>query len=349
MAFTKGSFLFLPFLLVINASAAASSDLDLDLDLLVTSGSTIYGDLLTGTSEVIPFNGEEPCPVSVNMDLPVSTVAASGGVLHSQILVSCGGFVNSSVVSQMEVIDKCYSPGGESPLVTMKQKRAHASSLVIDNGETLWVTGGIDENKQTQKTSEYISIKPEPKTTKGPNLPIPMRKHCSVMFGSNVAIFTSFQDTWIYQFDKVEWSKGPMLTVKRISHACGLIYEIDTKIPVLVVVGGFNTEKSVEIWHLTTTSHWKSIHPGGLDGVVRFAADATHPDWTKMFLLGGHDRGQQNYEKVNHIYTFFCAAQACSFVRQKETLRIGRIAGSQAYWIPSKIKAQKCRQKGRSY
>ncbi len=125
-------------------------------------------------------------------------IHATGGFLEAQdnqdedpVAVVCGGdfWVESVLNDRCMILDDA-SGGG-----FLNKARIGAASVVIDNGKTLWVTGGQDQESYLSDT-EFISrsnLQPLLTLTtaeQGPHLPQALSDHCLVKVGPQMAIVT---------------------------------------------------------------------------------------------------------------------------------------------------------------
>ena len=126
-------------------------------------------------------------------------------------------FVGGHSEKEGGTIATCYTLGSNVPVASMNKKRKWASSVTI--GDTLWVTGGDDENFNELQSSEFVN--PQDGTVlDGPALPKPSSSHCVVMINASTVIligdFTGEDKaSWFYNFDNEEsgWLEGPNLNM----------------------------------------------------------------------------------------------------------------------------------------
>ena len=137
------------------------------------------------TAEVIDL--EDPTMECNNLErYPVNFFSGVAGLMAGNVPVICGGRKDvSSIVS-----DKCYTLGNSTPLATMSTPRYEAAGVVLDDGQTLWITGGHKAHAKGLKSTEYFKLNEDIQS--GPDLPAPLYGHCVVDFtinGSNVVMF----------------------------------------------------------------------------------------------------------------------------------------------------------------
>ena len=105
---------------------------------------------------------------------------ATGAFLNNMPLV-CGGIryiynkIDMSYTTEIE--SGCYSFGSEDPVVKMSVPRYGAAGILIENGKSLWVTGGT--NVELHRSTDFIQLDP-PLAQPGPDLPVAMGEHCLI-------------------------------------------------------------------------------------------------------------------------------------------------------------------------
>ncbi len=120
--------------------------------LIVLTGKDAIGDSYSTIPEIFNIqniNGSNPHCLH-DLNLPIYTLSSTAGVLKNEVseefVVICGGWSAEDDGKS----DKCYILGDDgNPFVQMAEKREGAASVVLDGGETLWITGGrgaIDED-----------------------------------------------------------------------------------------------------------------------------------------------------------------------------------------------------------
>ncbi len=128
-------------------------------------------------------------------------IDATGGVLTNSnelVAIVCGGAKN---------INNDDKPNGNCIILNQDKSslkltangnlnhfRSGSASAVIDNGHTLWVTGGKLESDTAHRTTELVAFAtdiPFETNAVGPLLPVErLPEHCVVVVGPKVAVFT---------------------------------------------------------------------------------------------------------------------------------------------------------------
>ena len=125
----------------------------------------------------------------------------------------------------------------------MKNKRAFADSIVLDN-DKIWILGGSDGTQGSRLSStEYIYS--DGRTEEGPPMPIALSSHSvlkinqstSFLVGGYVGSSDYIKKTWYFNG---EWSKGPDLRIGRSGHSLGIVRDSATFQEYLVVAGGYD-------------------------------------------------------------------------------------------------------------
>ena len=185
-----------------------------------------------------------------------------GGLINGKIII-CGGKNNEDVAQQ-----ECFVIGEPQSSKNMLQKRAYASSVVLNNS-TLWVVGGEDENYDDLSSTEMVTLDNPP--AKGPDLPFTIRRHCMVYFnksaiyiigGMQNGTISSSRDTWIIDPSTgFEIKKGPSMKEARSVFSCGRMFS-HGNVQYIVVAGGNNyggkNLDSVEILDPSSDQGWTS-------------------------------------------------------------------------------------------
>ncbi len=184
--------------------------------------------------------------------------SAVGGVLlpgtvHETMIV-CNGL-------SRKMLSNCYFSQNQSHEWTRVTKRSgaryDAASIVIDNGKTLWITGGQWRSKALKSTHRMSLlnltnnnlvpeinhlITPDSFSSKsGPNLPVYVKDHCLVKLNDSTAMMMGGRHsynryyTYSYYLDmpkpvqiqrpykRRRWSRGPRLNAARVRHSCGVL------------------------------------------------------------------------------------------------------------------------------
>ena len=171
-------------------------------------------------------------------DFPISVWGATGGLIGDTVII-CGGRD-----SDFNYVDECYSLTSEkATLVThMSVGRGAAASIVI-NDNTLWVTGGRDDDG-TIASTEYLTVTG---TMPGPDLQMALYSHamvainstCSMVIGGN-SNGDDTASTFFYDHNEGEWINGSSLMQARYAHAAGIITDEVTGEHFVAVIGGYN-------------------------------------------------------------------------------------------------------------
>ncbi len=174
---------------------------------------------------------------------------AVGGLIQEDLPFICGGANTRN----------CYAIGQDGVSTTLIKKRYLAASAVIDNGQTLFVTGGITYSKSVTKSTELA--RPGKVSDPGPDLPIRVYSHCLLSVDENKLMLIGgytgsySQNVYFYHFGNQTWTAGPGLSIGRREHACGLFRNPKSQEQLTVaVVGGYNGDQlaSVELFNLGT-------------------------------------------------------------------------------------------------
>ncbi len=198
---------------------------------VVAAGKDLFVDPMyhDELSEVINFNS----PVSGQQllaNFPYRMEKATGGLVRGDdegnlVPLICGGLeVMDHHGFNGEQTDRCFMATvmeeqdpdvmTEMP-VKLIQARRSASSVVINDGKTLWITGGWKNEGWDQEldSTEFVQLVPAPVSIQGPKLPATSYMHCIMMVNASHALLTfgigmdpphTSQESWFYDLDKLE-------------------------------------------------------------------------------------------------------------------------------------------------
>jgi hypothetical protein len=207
---------------------------------LVTAGVNLGSNKIEVIDLADPTN---VCHTSVLEDYPIDKlVAASGGLLSSNIGLICGGFATSMYQ------DRCFSFTDSSIEANVKllQARQQAASVVINGGTTLWITGGKLSGGATTYSTELVELNG---TKSGRDMPLALRIHCLVSLddetiiligGTNGGIASMSSATFYYNTENRTWTDGPSMITGRGGHSCAL-FKSAKHGRTVIVAGGMNS------------------------------------------------------------------------------------------------------------
>ena len=173
---------------------------------------------------------------SVNvLDLNGVRVGATGSILQNQLII-CGGYDrDGNITTNVSIM------GMPNNSFEMMMPRSCMSSVVL-NKSKMWVTGGISNNGNVEKSTEIVSLDQPP--VPGPDLPFTVWHHSMVLVDpTTVYLIGGLQNgarsdkTWIIDpTNDFQIKVGPSLNFSRDDHSCSKI-RIEGRI-FLVVAGG---------------------------------------------------------------------------------------------------------------
>ncbi len=136
-------------------------------------------------------------------------VFATGGVIIEQVAAICAG--QFAVGGDTIPNDRCMILHDQDSdmsgflSISLNMFRMGAASLVIDDGRTIWITGGFSSSNsagdvmsdQSVITTEFVSFETSNFSTNGmgPLLPVPLAHHCLERITPKVAILVGGQST----------------------------------------------------------------------------------------------------------------------------------------------------------
>ncbi len=115
--------------------------------LIVTTGTFAGSHYGFSHTDIFYLENGDRVKCSNNLDSPIGLYSATGGAIYGEnkdiLPIICGGYDDETFGLGSS---RCFKLGmndsGLEPFAAMKYDRVGASSVVIDNGATLWVTGG---------------------------------------------------------------------------------------------------------------------------------------------------------------------------------------------------------------
>ena len=242
--------------------------------------------------------------------------------------VRIGGMVGNTFLScgvgiTISYSDKCHKLCSTTPVATMRKKRAGAASVAVKN--KLWITGGLDENGDILKSTEFVD--PASGSTElGPDLPKPSQWHCIVMVDSTTAMLIGDytgddKASWFYNFDQPgkSWVPGPELNEGRWGYSCGVITDSANDGKTLVIAAGGLYRKSTEIF-VVGSQKW--IRGPDLPYNIGSAAGVTTPDGKNFLFIGGYNDDTE--QKEDSVYKLQCYNLNCEWTKMDQKLRFAR-------------------------
>ncbi len=280
--------------------------------------------IVSGTSkmpsEIVTIHegeGGGNCPVS--MDFDVQDYDSTAGLLQNDKVVICGG--KEKVGSKHIVSNTCYlmqkkASGSnlELSLSTSSRlymKRWKAVSIVINNGRTLWVTGGRDTNGKSLESTELVSLAEGANSLSiqpGPELPLDIDSHCLVKLNSSTAMqFGGRSGSNLVGsslFLDIPQSGGQTIPLKKLNmvsgvsspfqgvhgHTCGILANPGSEeTDVVISTGGYWKKTYTLMWVVKDDigESW-TIGPHLPTG-IHYASGVTSTDRKSFFLVGGND------------------------------------------------------------
>ena len=251
---------------------------------------------------------------------PVTTRAATGGLLSGDQAVICGG---QSSFSGAASHDMCYVLG-QDQTVKMTRARSWAASVVYEG--KLLVTGGKND-QGALRTTEWI-IGPTPQSSghssNAGDLATGLHAHSMELYRPGHAIIIGgYSDTWgrssktyvgNLSQKPIRWIEGPRLTTPRYYHASALLKDGSGGASI-VVSGGWDGSSfldSVEM--MSEELGWKA--GTRLPKAIRSHSMVSLRD--KIVLLGGYDGVAVRKE----MYQLDCPS--CHWNKLQQTLEHAR-------------------------
>ncbi len=272
----------------------------------------------------------EVCSTTIE-DFPEQHVDVEAGFIQSQ---NRSGIAACTHNTTSDDKDKCYFlPSGTSNWIlldqTLMERRWGSSSIVIDNGKTLWIIGGTEHDNYSKisKTTELVTILDEDSPSEyvsiqqGPDLPFGVMTKCMAKINSTTAIWTGsgYKDqNQTYYVDipnvgptgdrsPVKVVKGPELNIERWYHICGVLTDPgDGHHKVAIVAGGQSGLKYVKSTELLVLDSLDLADQGWIQGPdmptkIRFTLGVTSPDGKSLLVIGGMNDYNNNLRSIYQL------------------------------------------------
>ncbi len=232
-----------------------------------------------------------------SLESPVELQWPTGGVMSHPsedfIVVICGGQDSDEIENA-----RCFSLGNPNSqwqfVEQMEHTRVGAASLVISNGNQIWITGGERLNLglvyETTMTTETVELNEKGDgliLKEGPYLPKSIRHHCLELIGANVALLFGGEIfvhglgdslstwietlTWSVNLETMSWTLLTQMNVPRWKQSCSVLRDPSTDRTIVVAAGGnmithelthdkTKASKSVELLVLNDDDVNENIH-----------------------------------------------------------------------------------------
>ncbi len=252
----------------------------------------------------------------------------TGGVVAFQgdsVPIVCGGQEFGSVTEN----DNCFSLSSQPSdqiVATSNAARVGAASLVINNGKSIWLTGGFQEGFFLYST-ETVMQNSTSGSVEGLVLPVTVAHHCLERIDKHSAILIGGQEfgnshgdnVHIVHFETMDWSKLDSLNLGRRKQVCGVLEDLSSPGMQTVVVAGGDTSagfvtNSVELLNLNKDLNsfgtW-NLGPDLPESIGDGAASFTTPDQQKFLVISG--RSFTVFSNVNNVYELQCPDSQCQW------------------------------------
>ncbi len=290
-------------------------------------------DNVTETSEVIDLEYPNSQCQSWG-SYPEQVAYAVGGFVNGKPLI-CGGFNQNNAFTN----NSCQVVGNSKIKINMTTNRRHASSIVINKGRILWITGGRTQIYAKFNSTEFVSIA-SGRSDPGPDLPQPLGHHCILSLDESTAVVIGGQwrseTTWFYSFESGVWTSGPNLTHGRHDHVCGAMKDSLTGKRIAVTTTGYT-------WHQLSHSNTTELLLQGTDRWIlgpevpslgiEDATGTTSSDGKHFILAGGQG---SHYQELYSIFHLQCFNFDCVWTMMDQTLNVAR-AYHVAMLIPDEV------------
>ncbi len=264
---------------------------------------------------------------------------ATSGLLSERELVICGGYKGGSET------DECWTLGSTAEFATLDNPRTDTASIVLDAGQTLWITGGHSFGS-TLRTTEMVSASGI--VSSGPNLPEQREDHCLVKINVTTAMLIGGSDsggsggeistkTWFYHIRSGQWRNGPELSTGRIIQSCGLLNDKGNGHRIVVVTGGwrafYQTTGSTELLDLDSDGPLQWDVGPSLPQAVDRAPSVVAKGGTSFIVVGGLSSSSYHTDNLQELQ---CQNGDCTWTVLDQSLNVPRCCGV-AVMVPNSM------------
>ncbi len=286
--------------------------------MLFATGHSDNGDVSDTELMTVFNNGTLAKCITPNLQAPLPLQDATGGMMLT--LSSKGDLVHMPVVcggwlARTDYKKHCYRLGQSSPIGTLTRERVGAVSVVINNGNRLWVTGGRTIYDIDQDTTDILDISPDKEssdphlvlTDSSIRLPRKISYHCLEMLDSTTAFLFGGSEkyykasvlnrSWtldLGNYESVEWEQRASMLEPRWKHSCGVLRVDEEGQRKLVVAAGGEVDyvgqitDTVDVLHIKGKSLSKSWQFGpSMKVALSSAVSVTTSDQLKLIVAGG--------------------------------------------------------------
>ena len=143
---------------------------------------------MAGPNEVIDLSGDDLiCNDLPEYPIDLGVSGAFGGLTGGNYPLICGGYsFNPENQNLTTMVSICYNLQEPSSTLEMTSPRAFSSAAVVNNGNSLWITGGYNYGGITSSTV-YVTPQ-EGKVETGPDLPEGLYGHCVLDLDDKMAM-----------------------------------------------------------------------------------------------------------------------------------------------------------------
>ncbi len=323
---------------------------------------TISASTEQSVIEVFKLNPEpvEMMKCAHSLTLPIALNHATGGVLApgemtgDLMVVICGGKNWHNDTNGM-----CYSLSEHYKQVSgYTNSPTFASSLVMDNGKSLWLTGGISyKTGKTLRRSRYIRVNPQDGTFASTgdhkHLPNTREQHCMERVGPSIGVLFCGKDSDLHadylpytvNVSSMDWRAKSFMKIGRSQCACGVLKDMFLTGTIIVVAAGGqrNTDgsriNSVELLIAESEKEFHYTYPAwefgpNLPLELSDSASATTADQGHMFVVGGISGNSVNSGPTKTLFKIHCLNMQCQWKKMDSELLKPSSYGL-AYMLPS--------------
>ncbi len=279
-----------------------------------------------------------------SLTVPLSLNNAVAGLFKlsdgSTSSIICGGTERNTYVENQNCFTMSEWTFSHDQPGSLMSSRIGSASLELDDGKTLWITGGYNS-----RTSEFVSKSQTMlQSFAGPLLPtFGLTNHCLEKVGPKLAILVGGEDkyasnhnidiglSWTIDIETMVWNAQANLNIPRSGHVCGVLKDYVLAGKKLVIAAGgdivlegqmTNTVELLDVDNENDEHSFAMDWRFGPDFPVQIsnAAGATTADQLRLYVAGGSVRNAYNLASAS-MFQLDCANLECQWNKLDQELK----------------------------
>jgi len=243
--------------------------------LLVANGRTDPGGC-----QLVDLSSNQTCKTIARY--PLRVLKAAGSMIDGLPLI-CGGYDTDLG----RATDDCYIyiPNIDRWNLHTRLPMTRRNHAAVTINDTIWISGGLSQVGGYKDYKSTLFVHRDGSVERGPDMPTAKGGHCVVdlqdgrymVIGGDQGSTGNMKlkEVFIYNTSDGSFSAAPSLSIARSFHACAMfnspLYEYR---PTIVVAGGENTERTVEMLDFTNPFAVWEQHESLPSGHARYNSEA---------------------------------------------------------------------------